>query len=236
MRAAGRRLLAGGVLVTGLALLPATSAGQDFDNAIFHHSLLEVDGARSSGLTVGRWTGAGWIGTDFDRLWWSTEGERVGGAFGDAEAVVLYGRYARRFWDLVVGVRQDFEPVTQSYLGFGIQGLAPYWFEVSLLGFVSRRGKPSLRLEAENDLYLTQRLVLQPAAEIDWLLTADDRLDYDAGISSLELGARVRYEIRRKLAPYVDLTWVRETDPRTPVPGGVEVEGIRLGAGLRLIY
>ncbi len=236
MRAVGRSLLPGFLLAAGLPLLPHPVGGQEFENAIFHHSLVEVDGSRSSGLTVGSWEGGGWIGTDFDRLWWSTEGEHAGGALGEAEATLLYGHYARRFWDLVIGVRQDFEPVSQTYVGFGIQGLAPYWFEVSLLGFVSQRGKPSLRLEAENDLYLTQRLVLQPSAEADWLLRADDRLDYDAGISSLELGARLRYEIRRKFAPYVDLTWVRETDPRTPVPGGIEVAGLRLGAGLRLIY
>lgn len=210
--------------------------GQDFENAIFHHSLVEVDGSRASGLTVGRWEGAGWIGTDFDRIWWSTEGERAGGALGDAEALLVYGHYARRFWDVVVGVRQDFEPTSQTYLGFGIMGLAPYWFEVSLLGFVSQRGKPSVRLEAENDLYLTQRLVLQPSVEFDWLLTADDRLDYAAGVSSVELGLRTRYEIRRKFAPYLDMTWVRETDPRIPISGDIELAGLRLGAGIRLIY
>ena len=62
-------------------------------------------------------------------LWWSTEGERIGGEFEDAEFTLLYGHYARRFWDLVVGVRHEIEPVSQSYLTFGIMGLAPYWFE-----------------------------------------------------------------------------------------------------------
>ena len=91
-------------------------------------------------------------------------------------------------------------------------------------------------LDAENDLYLTQRLVLTLEGEVDWLLTADDELDLAAGIASLELGLRTRYEIRRKFAPYVDLTWVREKDLRTPLPGGIELDGLRIGAGLRLMY
>ena len=137
---------------------------------------------------------------------------------------------------MVVGYRHDLEPTSQGYLTVGLMGLAPYWFEVGLFAFLSDHGKPSIRLDAENDLYLTQRLVLTLEGEIDWLVTADSELDLAAGLGSLELGLRTRYEIRRKFAPYFDLTWVRESDPRSPVPGLTDTEGLRLGAGLRLIY
>ncbi len=168
-------------------------------------------------------------------MWWSTEGELTRGALGSFEAIALYGHYFRRFWDVVVGYRQDFEPISQGYLTFGLMGLAPYWFEVGAYGFVSQGGEPSMRLEAETDLFLTQRLVLSLGGQMDWLLTDDDRVALDAGVSELEFGIRTRYEIRRKFAPYVDVLWVREQES---LPGGVVAidSGVRLGVGLRLIY
>jgi len=102
------KLMARAVFLVSALLLsawwaPNGAAAQEVDNAIFHYSLLEVDASSTPGPAVGRWRGAGWIGTDFDRLWWSTEGERAGGAFGEVEAMLLYGKYVRRFWDLVIG-------------------------------------------------------------------------------------------------------------------------------------
>ena len=166
---------------------PAALAGQDVDLPLFHYSLIDADAGRSDDATLGRWEGSGWIGTDFDRVWWSTSGEVAGGGVGEAEAMLLYGHYARRFWDLVVGYRHDIEPRSQGYFTFGLMGLAPYWFDVELLGFISQRGEPSIRFEAENDLYLTQRLVLQLATELDWLLSADDELDLEPGLHKLEV-------------------------------------------------
>jgi len=224
------------LMVASVLTAPKYVSAQEMDNAIFHYSMLDIDAASSAGPNIGRWDASGWIGTDFDRLWWSTNGEGAESELDEFETMLLYGHYARRFWDVVVGYRQDWQPTSQGYLTVGLMGLAPYWFEVGLFGFVSDHGEPSLRLDAENDLYLTQRLVLTLKGEVDWLLTPDDELDLGAGIASLELGLRTRYEIRRKFAPYVDLTWVQEKDTRAPVPGGRELEGLRLGAGLRLIH
>ena len=93
-----------------------------------------------------------------------------------------------------------------------------------------------MRLEGENDLYLTQRLVVQVGAELDWLLTDDDELDLASGLRELQFGLRTRYEIRRKFAPYLDLTWSRDESPRTAIASEVDAEGFRLGVGIRLIY
>ncbi|HIF23370.1 MAG TPA: copper resistance protein B [Gemmatimonadetes bacterium] len=215
---------------------PVELAGQELENGIFHFSLVDVDASRTSDATIGRWDGSGWIGTDFDRFWWNTSGAAEDGGLDEAEVMLLYGHYARRFWDVVVGYRHEIEPTSQGYLTFGVMGLAPYWFEVGLFGFVSDRGKPGLRFEGENDMYLTQRWVLQLATEFDWLITDDDELDLAAGFRRVEVGLRTRYEIRRKLAPYVDLTWSSEKTRRVPVPGEVDVDGVRLGVGVRLIY
>ena len=218
---------------SGLLAVPAT--GQEHDNMIFHFSQLEVDAARVDEAALSRWDGSGWIGTDFDRLWCSTEGERLGSDLGSAEAMMLYGHYARRFWDVVIGYRQDIEPVAQGYLTFGVTGLAPYWFEVGAFGFVSQEGRPSVRLEADTDLFLTQRAVLTLGGEMDVLITDDERLGLGSGISDLELGLRARYEIRRKFAPYIDLLWVREQEAVAVGPSLIE-SGLRVGAGFRLVH
>lgn len=226
-----------GTAVLTSALFAVGAEGQEMDNMVFHFSQLEVDASRVEGSALNRWDGSGWIGTDFDRVWWSTEGEHAGGALGSVEAMALYGHYFRRFWDVVVGYRQDIEPTTQGYLAFGVAGLAPYWFEVEALGFVSQEGKPSVRLEADTDLFVTQRLILTLGGEMDWLLTDDDRLGVDNGIAELEVGLRTRYEIRRKFAPYFDLLWVREKESLgNPGLGAVIESDLRVGVGLRLIY
>ncbi len=231
-----RGLAVAAVLAAGaLTVCPALLRAQEMDNHVFHWTQFELDAARFDESSFGRWDGAGWIGTDFDRLWWSTQGEATDAAVGSAEAMALYGHYFRRFWDVVVGYRQDIEPVPQGYLAFGVAGLAPYWFEVGADAFVSQEGKPSLRLEAETDLLLTQRLILSLGGEADWLLTDDTRLGLDAGVSDLELGFRTRFEVRRKFAPYLDLLWVREKEA-VPGAGPVVESGLQIGAGLRLIY
>lgn len=226
----------GGISVLLAALMsPPGLAGQEMDQAIFHFSQLEAQLADADGTRVGLWEAGGWIGKDHDRLWWFTEGEYFNDRLAESEVTLLYGRYVRRFWDLVVGYRQEFEPESTGFLTVGIMGLAPYWFEVGAFGHLSTEGIPSIRVEAENDLYLTQRWVLQPMIEVDALLSEDQKNGLSAGFSSLEVGFRSRYEIRRKFAPYLDATWAKEyghEDDGGPPPGS----GWRFGGGLRLIY
>ncbi len=218
-----------------LCVLPSSGQGQEIDNGVFHYSQLELDAFDAEGRINGTWLAEGWIGTDFDRLWWETDGERFDGAIEEAEVTLLYGRYVRRFWDAVIGYRHELEPISQGYLTVGMMGLAPYWFEVGLFAAVSDNGRPSLRLEAETDLFITQRWILQPLAHLDVLLARDDDLGLDAGFRTAELGVRTRYEIRRKFAPYVDLRWIREEEP----PGSelhADRSGARLSFGVRLVH
>ena len=77
------------------------------------------------------------------------------------------------------------------------QGLAPQWFEIDLAAFVSDDGDLTARLEVEYDLLLTQRLILQPRVE----------LDSESKTSALDL--RVRYEIKREIAPYIGVSWTK---------------------------
>lgn len=220
-----------------LALAAATGASaQEADNPVFNYSRVQLDATHSAGPIVASWEANGWVGTDFDRLWWQSFGERAAGNFNEGEVQLLYGRYLRMFWDVVVGYRREFRPAGTSFLAAGIQGLAPYWFEVSLLAFVSERGKLGARFQADTDWFLTQRLIAQPALRLDWDASADPRRARPQGFNYAELGLRLRYEIERKFAPYLDLHYIREASQAGADSRFGETEGLRLGAGLRLIF
>ena len=152
-----------------------------------------------------------WIGGDLNRFWLRAEGEFED---GDAESVTvdaLYGRSVWRWWDLVGGVRQDFRPGTaQTWAAFGIQGLAPYWFDVEATGYIGADGRTSARFEVEYELLFTNRFIAQPLFEVEFYGRPDVARGVGAGLSSTELGARFRYEIRRELAPYIGVTWDRK--------------------------
>jgi copper resistance protein B len=156
------------------------------------------------------WEGQGWVGTDFNRLWIKTEGERdnAEGSTEDAEIQALYGRPISSYFDVQAGVRQDFTPGARRTFGVvGVQGLAPYWFEIDTALFISQDGRLSARLETEYELRFTQRLILQPRAEANIAFQDVPRLAIDAGLTKFEGGIRLRYEFKREVAPYVGVSW-----------------------------
>jgi copper resistance protein B len=150
------------------------------------------------------WDVQGYTGGPTRRFWFKSEGE---GAFGqpidDAEMQLLYSRAITPFFDLQGGVRQDFAGQDTTYAVIGVQGLAPYMFEVDGAIFMSQRGDITARFEAELDQRITQRLILQPRAEVNLAAQDVPELGIAAGIDSAEIGVRLRYEITREFAPYV---------------------------------
>lgn len=153
----------------------------------------------------------GWIGRDVDRLWFRAEGDAADGNIGEAEVQLLYGRQFSRWWDVVGGVRQDFEPgPARTWAAIGVQGLAPYWFEVEATAYLGASGRTHFRGEVEYELLLTNRLILQPLVEIDLYGKSDPERGIGAGLSTTDAGLRLRYEFRRELAPYVGMTWQRK--------------------------
>ena len=158
------------------------------------------------------WEGEGWIGGDINRFAVKSEGEGAfGGSLERAEVQALYSRAIDPWFNLQAGVRQDFgEGPDRSYAVIGIDGLAPYWFEVGAEAFLSTRGDAHLRLEASYDQRITQRLILQPAAEFNLAAQDVPELGIGAGPSDIELGLRLRYEIAREFAPYVGVNWERK--------------------------
>lgn len=179
----------------------------------------------------------GWIGRDVDRLWFRTDGALADGRVEHAGVEALYGRAIAPWWDLVAGVRQDVRPgPAQTWAAIGVQGLAPYWFEVEATAYVSAAGRTWLRLETEYELLFTNRLVLQPVLEFDIYGKADPERGLGAGLSSGDAGLRLRYEIRREIAPYIGLVWHRTFFGTADLAraAGDRTSGARLALGLRL--
>lgn len=157
------------------------------------------------------WDAQGWYGGDIDKLWLKSEGE---GAFGEGlergEVQALWSRAIGPWFDLQLGLRHDFgEGPDRSHLALGVQGLAPYWFEIDAAGFVSDEGDVTARVEAEYDLRLTQRLILQPSAEVEFSLQDVPELRMGSGLSSAETGLRLRYEFTPQFAPYLGVEYER---------------------------
>jgi copper resistance protein B len=156
------------------------------------------------------WDLSGWIGGDIDRLWLRSEGVRSNGKTEDAEIQALWGHAISPRWDVVSGVRQDFKPgAPQTWAAFGLQGMALYNFEAEATAFIGEGGQSAVRLEGDYDILLTNRLILQPTAELNIYGKNDPQRGIGSGLANTEAGLRLRYEIRREFAPYIGVTWNR---------------------------
>ncbi|CAN5598414.1 copper resistance protein B [soil metagenome] len=193
--------------------------------------------APRSGKDSYRWEGEAWFGGDINRLTLKSEGEGLSGdGLNRAELQALYSRSVGPYFNLQAGVRHDFEPrPSRTYATIGFEGLAPYWFEVSGAAFLSNKGDLSARLEGYYDQRLTQRLIIQPRAELNLAASNDRATGVGSGLSDVELGLRLRYEIRREFAPYIGVTYDRKFGRTADYArtGGEDVEDARVVLGLR---
>ncbi|MCB9773836.1 MAG: copper resistance protein B [Nitrospiraceae bacterium] len=160
-----------------------------------------------------RWDIEGWYGGDYNRIWFKSEGQRDTAfkADYDIDSQLLFGHFIQQYYDFQVGGRVE----TQSYRGrnvtrglavIGLQGLVPYNYELQPALFISQHGDLSARLTATKDLSLTQRLILQPRFETNAAIQRVRKFTTGSGLNNLELGFRLRYEIRREFAPYVGIS------------------------------
>jgi len=181
------------------------------DREIFAHALLNQNEGRFNGNfanTHYRWSGQGWVGTDYDKLWIKSEGTVTGGRVEDGQDEFLYARAISTYFDLQGGLRSDLDSrPTRNWASFGIQGLAPYFFDLELTGFVSSQGHLAARLETSYDLLITQRLILQPQIELNFYSKNDPSREVGAGLSEIDAGLRLRYEFSRKFAPYLGVVY-----------------------------
>ncbi|BBD80164.1 copper resistance protein B [Aerosticca soli] len=157
-----------------------------------------------------QWEIEGWYGNDYDKLWLRTEGERSGGKLDDGSIEAFWNHTIATFWSTQLGVRTDAgEGPNRQWAAFGIQGLAPYWFELEATGYVGPSGRTAARVRAEYELFFTQRLILQPEVEANAYGKSDPARHLGSGLSDASLGLRLRYEFNRQFAPYVGVVWTR---------------------------
>lgn len=185
------------------------------------------------------WSARADVGGDRDRLRLRTEGERADGRVEHADIELLWSHAIAPFWDSQLGVRHDLGVgPDRDWIAFGVQGLAPYWFELGATAYVGDHGRTALRAEVEYELLLTQRLVLQPRVEINAYGRPDPAAGLGAGLSDAEFGLRLRWEIRRELAPYVGIErhWLFGGSADHARAGGDAVADTQLVAGVRFWF
>ncbi|TKW61114.1 MAG: copper resistance protein B [Blastochloris viridis] len=231
-----------------LMALPIVAQAQDMNHAghdmakehggeTYHMMRLETDYGAGPHGNFGRWDLDGWIGTDENKLWLKSEGEQGKSKLEDAEFWAMYSRNVATFWDVQAGIRHD-EPDSTTYAVFGVNGLAPYWFETEAHMFVSDKGDVSARLREENDFLLTQKLIAQPYAEINLYAQDVPEKHVGAGISDGKIGLQTRYEFTRKFAPYVDFSYGRKFGETAAIAktNGEDNNEFIGAVGLRLMF
>lgn len=194
-----------------IAAFPEVAGHPAHDNTIHSYWLLDrLEGWNADEGTGIGWEALSWIGTDLNRVWLRSEGERIDSTVEAADVEVLYGRSVARWWDVVAGVRHDFgEGPSQTFAAIGVMGLAPQKFEVEATAYIGQSGQTAARVEAEYDTLLTNRLILQWQAEAELYGKDDERRGIGSGLSTVEAGLRLRYEFTRKFAPYIGIVWER---------------------------
>jgi len=175
-------------------------------------------------------------GKNYDRLVIKAEGEVDDGKLHEARSELLWGHAVAAFWDTQMGMRHDSGVLpSRNWLAMGIQGLAPYWFEVDAVAYLGEQGQGALRLGAEYELLLTQRLILQPRMEANYYAASDAARGQGAGLNNLLAGIRLRYEIKREIAPYVGVEWNGKLGETADL-ARAETSDTRWVAGLRFWY
>lgn len=199
------------LLLTAVLAVPAAAQeAHGHDGGINNFTLVEeADLTRFNGKLVANWEAQGWIGSDRNKFWWRSEGETKGPRLEQSEFQALYSRNVATFFDAQVGLRHDIAPDARTYVVAGVQGLAPLFFETEAHAFFGLQGDVLLRLRQSFDIRLSNRFVVQPLLETDVYLTREPERLIAPGPAIIEAGLVTRYEVTRRVAPYVALMFER---------------------------
>jgi len=190
------------------------------------------------------WDVESYYGGDFNRLWVKSEGtESATRGEYNFDAQLLYGRFVMKYYDAQIGARMETRTYrghneTRAHAVIGLEGLVPYRFEIEPLLFISEEGDVSARFTAARDLLLTQRLILQGRVETKLAVQEVKRFATGSGLNNVEVGLRLRYEIRREIAPYIGVSYERSlfgTEDLVRREGG-DPNQFRFVAGVRIWF
>ena len=199
----------------------------------------ELESQQTDGYDLLAWKAHAWVGRSFDKLAIRTEGEQRGGDTERAELQLLWSHTIARWWDLVTGARLDFQPTpSRTWAAVGVAGIAPYRFDIEATAFFADGGDNAARVEATYELLITQRWILEPRLELDWYGQDEPALGLASGLARSEGGLRLRYEIRREVAPYVGIAQERRIGNSAELvrANGGDPTDTRFVAGVRLRF
>jgi copper resistance protein B len=210
----------------------------DMDDAAAFGKLVadQFEWRHGDGAEGPAWDVQGWYGTDYNKLWFKTEGVRVGSVTEDGRVELLWDRIFSRWWSLQAGMRHDLgQGPPRNWLALGVQGLAPYFLQIETTGYVGDAGRTAARFRAEYELLFTQRMILQSEFELNAYGKDDPERHVGAGFSELQLGLRLRYEIRREFAPYLGVAWLRSLGKTAELvrTAGEDPSLLQIVAGIR---
>ncbi len=182
----------------------------------------------------------GWYGTTYDRFVVKTEGDIADSRLQESETQLLWGHAISTYFDTQLGLRLDQynEGKDRQWIAVGTQGLAPYWFELEMTAYLGEGGRTAFNLTSEYELLLTQRLVLQPRAELNLYGKDDRNNDIGSGLSDVSLGLRLRYEFSRQFAPYIGVEWTDSYGDTADYrrAAGADVSDTQFVAGVRFWF
>lgn len=233
-------------LLTALSLAAANAVAMDgMDSPHPEHNQWmlnahELEWRDDDGDNITAWSLSGWYGGDINKLTFASEGEAVEGDTKSHELRLGLRHAIAPYWDLTAGARRDLQPDDPSrdwgYLG--VTGIAPWFIETDATVFVGEHGLSNLRLEFGYELLFTQRLILEPEIEINAYGRDDDALGVQSGLTDIEAGLRLRYEIRKQFAPYIGVHHERLLGNTRDLAdrAGEHTKETLFVAGLRLWY
>lgn len=208
------------------------------DDRFYVHGFFNQLEGRFGNGSYFRWDGQAWFGDDYNKIWFKSEGRYNAGNKGkvsDGDQEVLYTRPITTFFDIQGGLRYDLDSKPgRAWAALGIQGLAIGFWNVEATAYASDGGHYAFRTNAFYDLFITQRLILQPQIETNWYSKADLPRGIGAGLADIDAGLRLRYDITRKFSPYIGVTYQRffagTADLRRQQ--GARLDDLRFAAGV----
>lgn len=234
------RLLPLSVFLAGLAASALVQAADPSSSAPASLEVDQLEWQHADEGSVFNWDLEGWaLGGGANRLDFRSQGERTNGHTEQAEVQALWGHALAKGWGSVAGIRQDFKPGSpQTWAALGIQEHDPEDLDVEITAFFGENNQTALRLEAEYDWALTQRLILQPHTELNFYGRNDESRGQGAGFAESEAGLRLRYQVTPEVAPYVGVSW-NATHGNTAAMAreeGEDTHDARLVVGLHLEF
>jgi len=219
---------------------PAASAAAEGEGPVRSAYFDRIEYRGQPGGDGWSWDLSAEFGSQAHRLWLATAGDAsLRGTLQYVEGQALYSHpVLDAGLALQAGVRQDFVRPRRTYAVLGAQGNLTEPLYVGLFGFLSTQGEVTGRAFAYYDWEPAPRLVLQPYLGAEAAARDIPALGLGHGLTSAELGLRVRYRIAEPFSPYIGLSWDRllGRTARLARLAGDDPEATSLVIGLRSYF